>query len=180
MLMDGISVVVSSTPVVDCLFMARSSDGKGFFLLLPTTLNISKVSFSASELSSTCYKNWWSNSSVLFAKNSWAKVFHIYLASDFEFSDTFRIFKLRKYATLSFAWTSNITDFSINLKMSSKTTKSFFPLGFPVLLLFQWLFINCTLYTRYLWIFTEQFQDPCQSKFPVYLPILLQVTGLKF
>ena len=54
------------------------------------------------------------------------------------------------------------------------------PRSFPVLLLFQWLFITYILDPRHIWYLTEQFQDPCQVKFPAYLPLLLQVSGLKF
>ena len=51
-------------------------------------------------------------------------------------------------------------------------------LSFPVLLLFQLLSITCILDPRHLWFLTEQFQDPCQPKFPVYFPLLLQVSGV--
>ena len=91
-------------PLGDCLFLARNTVEKGYqplwtslINLLSTSLNISKVYFWALVLSSTCFRSWWPNSSVCLS----ITVRHCYLkVSNFEFSDTFNIFKSRKHCYL--------------------------------------------------------------------------------
>ena len=82
---------------------------KRVYFLLPISLNINKISLWTLVLSSTCFQNWQPNSSVLFLDNNGAKILNIPLASDFEFNEIFKTFKHWKYATLLFAWPSNIS-----------------------------------------------------------------------
>ena len=100
----GILLWFPALPLGDCLFLARNTVEKGYqplwtslINLSSTSLNISKVYFWALVLSSTCFRSWWPNSSVCLS----ITVRHCYLkVSNFEFSDTFNIFKSRKHCYL--------------------------------------------------------------------------------
>ena len=140
---DGGISVVASSPFHCWLFVSYwKSCEKGFFLVLPTCLNITKISLWTLEFSSTCFWNWQPNVSVLFVDNSGAKVLNMPMASDLGFNETFKIFKHWKYGTLLFAWPSNITNFLISLMLFSKENWPSFFYEFSFVTVFSMIVYN--------------------------------------
>ena len=82
--------------------------------------HLQKVSFWTLVLSSTFFRNWQPNQTVRHCLSTTMEHrYFIPVSSDFEFSDTFKVFKGRIYSTLLFAWPNNEKNFSINLIISS-------------------------------------------------------------
>ena len=138
---DGRISVVASSPFHCWLFdSCWKSCEKGFFLVLPTCLIISKISLWTLVFSSTCFWNWKPNVSVLFVDG--AKVLNMPMASDLGFNETFKIFKHWKYGTLLFAWPSNITNFLISLMLFSKENWPSFFYEFSCVTVFSMIVCN--------------------------------------